>query len=280
MIRYVSFVLVICFFHLSFALDHCGMTGVSCLLCFASTQTKSSSQPQTQSKKKKTLKKPAKPRLTKVEITVAEAEKLGMYDIIKLYMGDMCIKEVPFFLSLHRCFYRDPRIADGDTLFLSRSTLQSLKNRAIDLRHINELRESSIRNIDSLLLYKEKKSRKKEALCNFIVYVDPGSYEIPKTGASITVPNRLAGSINYSSKTGKMVVYMHTMGVKLNLPLYAKALTLGLIGDMDIGFAELERSPDSWTAILLYVKGKNDPKKSGWSFNVTECNSIRPHSEE
>jgi hypothetical protein len=254
-----------------------GIQVISHAFIQASAPVKTKSKSKTAGKKKKN---PIKPRITKVEISVAEAEKLGMYDIVKLYMNDMCIKEIPFFLSLHRCFYRDPRIASGDTLFLSRSTLQALKNRAIALHHIDELRESSIRNIDSLLLYKERKNRKKEALCSFIVYVDPGSYEIPKTGASISVPNRLAGSIYYTSTTGKMVVYMHTMGVKLNLPLYAKALTLGLISDMDIGFAELERAPDSWTAILLYVKGNDESKKSGWSFNVTECNTIRPHSED
>jgi hypothetical protein len=221
-----------------------------------------------------------KPRITKVEIGIPEAEKMGMYDIIKLYMNDMCIKEVPFFLSLHRCFYRDVRIANGDTLFLSKATLQGLKDRAIVIHHINELRGSSIRNIDSLLLYKEKKNRKKEALCNFTVYLDPGTYEIPRTGASVSVPGKLSGSIYYASATGKMVVYIHTTDVKLILPMYAKALTFGLIGDMDIGFAELQRSGDSWTAILLYVSGKNESKKSGWSFNVTECNTIRPHSEE
>jgi hypothetical protein len=255
----------------------------SCLQALSQTIVQASAQTQKKIKSKPTgkKKKPArKPRITKVEIGIAEAEKLGIYDIVKLYMNDMCIKEVPFFLSLHRCFYRDSRIANGDTLFLSRQTLQALKNRAVAIHHINELRESAIRNIDSLLLYKEKKNRNKEALCNFIVYVDPGSYEIPRTGAGISVPTRLAGSIHYTSTTGKMVVYLHTMGIKLNLPLYAKALSFGLIGDMDIGFAELERSPDGWTAILLYVKGSNESKKSGWSFNVTECNKIRPHSEE
>jgi hypothetical protein len=259
------------------AADCANIQLISNAFVLASASAQPVQKSKTPAKNKKTT---LKRRGSKIEIGIAEAEKLGMYDIVKLYMNDMCIKEIPFFLSLHRCFYRDARIANGDTLFLSRPTIQALKDRAIELHHINELRESSIKNIDSLLLYKEKKNRKKEALCNFTVYVDPGSYEIPKTGASIEVPRKLAGSIYYNSTNGKMVVYMHTMGIKLKLPLYAKALTLGLISDMDVGFAELERGPDNWTAILLYVKGTNDSKKSGWSFNVTECNTVRPHSEE
>jgi hypothetical protein len=147
-------ILIVCFFRFSSALDLCGLQLVSQAQCHAVAQTKTKSK---QKIAKKVAKK--KPRITKVEIGVADAEKLGMYEIVKLYMGDMCIKEIPFFLSLHRSFYRDPRIANGDTLYLSRPTLQALKNRAISLHRINELRESAIRNIDSLLLYHGQTTR-------------------------------------------------------------------------------------------------------------------------
>lgn len=235
-------------------------------------------------KPKKTInkKKPVanKTRITKSHVTVQEAEARGVYDVINLYINDMCIKEVPFFLSLHRSFYNDERLVKGDTLVLARIVLQVIKNRAVEIRHIDELRESSLNNVDSMYLYKEKKNRKNESLCNFTVFVDPGAYEIPKTGASVRVPDKIAGSLYFNTKTGKMVVYVHTMGIKLELPAYAKALTLGIIGDMDIGFAELEREPEGWKAVLLYTKEKDDSKKTGWSFNLTECNRIRPCSEE
>jgi hypothetical protein len=244
----------------------------------ATSHVLSAKKPKKTHVKKKPVAK--KPRVTKSHVTVQEAEARGVYDIINLYINDMCIKEVPFFLSLHRSFYKDERLLKGDTLVLAKLVLQVLKNRAVEIRHIDELRESSIKNVDSMYLYKEKKNRKNESLCNFAVFVDPGAYEMPKTGASVRVPEKIAGSLYYNSRTGKMVVYVHTMGIKLELPAYAKALTLGLIGDMDLGFAEIEREPEGWKAVLLYTKEKDDSKKTGWSFNVTECNKIRPCSEE
>jgi hypothetical protein len=243
----------------------------------AKTPVPKTSQSKPNKTKKKTLKKQ---RPEKMAITLKEAETRGVYGILKMYIDAMCIKEIPFFISLHRCFYNDRRISTGDTLVLDRSTLQTLKQREVDLHHINELMFSSIRNVDSLYLYKERKNKSNEDLCNFMAFVHPGSYDIPKTGASVQIPAIVAGSIHYSDRTGRMVVYMHTSGIRLELPTYAKALTFGLISDMDIGFAELFRGENGWTAALLYTKGKESQKKTGWSFNLTECNSVRPFSEE
>jgi hypothetical protein len=263
---------------------------LSCCTAFAaplagnsSSQTFHHGSSRTNSGKKTVVKKKSavpQKRITKSHVTVTEAEARGVYDIINLYINEMCIKEVPFFLSLHRSFYKDERLVKGDTLVLAKLVLQLLKNRAVEHHHIGELRESSVKNVDSMYLYKEKKNRKNESLCNFSVFVDPGAYEIPKTGASVRVPEKIIGSMYYNSKTGKMVVYVHTMGIKLELPAYAKALTLGIINDMDIGFAELEREPQGWKAVLLYTKGKDNSKKSGWSFNLAECSGIRPCTEE
>jgi hypothetical protein len=246
---------------------------------YASATSPSKTKSQVKSDKKRN-KPEAKRRVTRFYVTVQEVEAKGIYDVISLYIGEMCIKEVPFFLSLHRSFYRDPRIANGDTLVLRKSVLQSLQNHAIEIRHLDELRESSIKNIDSMYLFKEKKNRKNKSLCNLTIFLDSGPYEIPKTGAKVRVPNKITGSVFYNNKTGTMMVYVHTMGIKLELPGYAKALTLGLIGDMDIGFAGIERTATGWKALLLYSKEKNDAKKTGWSFNVSECNKIRPCTEE
>jgi hypothetical protein len=267
-----------CFCFNAFAAPLASIDAFSQAFFQASSRASSAKKPKKTIIKKKTAIKI--PHATKSHVTITEAEARGVYDVINLYINDMCIKEVPFFLSLHRSFYKDDRLAKGDTLVLARIVLQVLKNRAVDIRHIDELRESSLKNVDSMYLYKEKKNRKNESLCNFTVFVDPGAYEIPKTGASVRVPDKIAGSLYYNIKTGKMVVYVHTMGIKLELPAYAKALTLGIIGDMDIGFAELEREPEGWKAVLLYTKEKNDSKKTGWSFDLTECNRIRPCSEE
>jgi hypothetical protein len=269
---------IFCFCFNAFAAPHATIDAFSQAFFQATSSASLSKKPKKTITKKKAVSKTF--HATKSHVTVTEAEAYGVYDVISLYINDMCIKEVPFFLSLHRSFYKDERLAKGDTLVLAKLVLQVLKNRAVEIRHMDELRESSLKNVDSMYLFKEKKNRKNESLCNFIVFVDPGAYEIPKTGASVRVPDKIAGSLYYNSKTGKMVVYVHTMGIKLELPAYAKALTLGIIGDMDIGFAELEREPEGWKAVLLYTKEKDDSKKTGWSFNLTECNRIRPCSEE
>ena len=193
----------------------------------------------------------------------------------------MCIKEIPFFIALHRCFYQDKRLPKGSRLVLRRNTIQSLKNKAANLHGMDELEESLIYKLDSLILYKLRKNRHKKYLCNFIAHVDSGSYEIPKTGAKLIVPDKIKGSIYYNRKnlTNKMTVYLHTGGIKLELPTYAKRVTLGLLHDMDVGIAELEFIKESWVARLLYVKSKDNPQRKGWSFNMTSCNKIRPYSK-
>jgi len=214
-------------------------------------------------------------------IRLADVEKLGAYDIMKLYNEEMCVKEIPFLIALHRCFYQDKRLPKGFKLVLRQSTIYPLKRKAIELHGMKELEESMIYKLDSLMLYKLRKNRYKKNLCNFIAYLDSGAYEIPETGAKLVVPGVIKGSIYYNrkGKGNKMTVYLHTGGIKLELPAYAKRITLGILSDMDIGIAELEFTKGNWVARLLYVKSRENPKKKGWSFNMTKCNKIRPYSK-
>ena len=216
--------------------------------------------------------------LPRHRVTLKETESLGVYDIMHLYIEDMCIKEIPFFLALHRCFHRDKRLARGAMLLLDKKTLTALHQKSVMHHGMEQLKKSSLRDLDSLFLYRKRKNRKNKSLCNFILYMKPGEYEIPKTGATVCVPGRIAGSVHYGTTTGKMVVYVHTGGIRLNLPRYAKTLTLGMVGDMDIGFAELEYTSKEYVARLLYVESAENRKRKGWSFNVTECRKIRPYT--
>jgi hypothetical protein len=75
-----------------------------------------------------------------------------------------------------------------------------------------------------------------------------------------------------------MTVTIFTRGVKLVLPGFAKVLSLGMINDMDIRYAELLPLGKGYEARLLYATKEKDVKKRGWSFNVTECNKIRPYA--
>jgi hypothetical protein len=223
-------------------------------------------------KKKKTPYRPVKRWLT-----VAGIEARSVYVSMKNWNATMCIKEVPFLLALHRAYYKDARLFRGDTLALANETVMMLVRKASDEFSLPELLSSSIAKIDSMYIFKERKNRVDSKICNMVLYVVPGDYEIPNTGASITLPAKIAGSVSYNVKTGKMVVYIHTGGIQLQLPGYAKALTFGLLKDMDIGFAELERVRGAWTARLLYVGDGKDAKKKGWTLNITECNKIRPY---
>ncbi len=212
-------------------------------------------------------------------ITIAEIERRGVYDIMVLYIDEMCIKEAPFFLALHRCYAPDPRLASGKTLMLDKLTILQLRDRAGKREGMRELRRGDLGRVDSIFLYKEAQNRRNRSLCNFIAYVDPGAYAIPKTGAQVQLPEKVFGSIHHNRKTGKMVVYVHCAGIKLRLPLYAKAISLGMLDDLDIGFAELEQEKSrSWTARLLYRNKANAPRR-GWMFNLTECRRIRPYSD-
>ena len=57
-----------------------------------------------------------------------------------------------------------------------------------------------------------------------------------------------------------MTVYLHTGGIKLELPRYAKRISLGILQDMDIGIAQLEFVNFNWVTRLLYVKSADNPK--------------------
>jgi hypothetical protein len=219
-------------------------------------------------------------KIPRIHVDIDEVESRGFYPIMKNYIDDMCIKELPFFIAMHRCFYDDRRLRRGSMFVVRRHTLQGLRRRAADVHGMESLAQSDIVRLDSLCLYKRPGKRSNRFLCDLIVYCEKGGYEIPETGAKIVVPRVLMGSIYYNKKhSSRMVVYLHTGGIKLELPGYAKKLSLGVIGDMDIGFAELEYMYNTWNARLLYVSSKGDEQRKGWTFNVTECKKIRPYSE-
>jgi len=224
----------------------------------------------------------AQSKYTRV-IRLDQVERRGVYDIMKLYIDEICIKEIPFFIALHRCFYQDKRLPRGYQLLLNKNTIMALKKNAISLHNIGELEKSLIHNIKNIVFYKKKKNRFKKSLCNFIIDIEPGAYKIPKTGgAKFVVPGKIMGSIYYNRKnrTNKMTVYLHTGGIKLELPKYAKRISLGILSDMDIGIAELEFIRMNWITRLVYVKSKDNPQRKGWSLNTTECNKIRPYSSK
>jgi hypothetical protein len=214
----------------------------------------------------------------RIDISLEEAEARGVFNVMRHFGEEVCIREIPLFLALHRCFYADQRLLHGTRLVLERKTIVRLLQKAARIKESAELSASSTAKIDSLVLYRKKENRRNKKLCNFIAYVEPGSYLIPKTDARIALPQKVAGSILYEPKKGSMIVYIHTGGIKLELPSYSKTLSLGMIGDMDIGMAELEYGRDGWTARLLYMKENKAKDIKGWSFNVTECRKIRPYS--
>jgi hypothetical protein len=53
---------------------------------------------------------------------------------------------------------------------------------------------------------------------------------------------------------------------------------LGMITDMDVRYAELLPADNGFEARLTYASQGKPAKKKGWSFNVTECNKIRPYA--
>ena len=215
-------------------------------------------------------------------VSYNELKNRGFFKIVGQYSGDMCVKEIPFLIALHRSFYQDKRLVNGYRLTMSKKTIIALKNRAKYLKNMKELKKSLIYKIDSLTIYKKKKNRLNKKLCNFVLYIKPGAYEIPKIGAKLVVPKKVYGSIYYNKKvhTKKMVVYLHSSGIKLELPGYAKAISLGMIHDMDIGIAEIEYIQRAWITKLLYVSTKRNTKRKGWSFNLSKCNRIRPYSKK
>ena len=217
-----------------------------------------------------------------VRVSSSEVIKRGFFKVIGQYSGSMCVKEIPFLIALHRSFYLDKRLTNGYRLTLGKKTITVLKNRAKNLKNMKELKKSLIYKIDSLTIYKAKKNRLNKKLCNFILYIQPGPYEIPKTEAKLVVPKKVYGSIYYNknASTKKMTVYLHSSGIKLELPGYAKAISLGMINDMDIGIAEIEYAQKVWTTKLLYVSKKRNTKHRGWSFNLSNCNKIRPYSKK
>jgi hypothetical protein len=87
------------------------------------------------------------------------------------------------------------------------------------------------------------------------------------------------GAIACNPATGRFLIAIFSKGVRLELPSYAKILSLGILSDMDIGYAELIPSESSFEARLLYATNEKEVKRRGWSLNITECNKIRPYAK-
>jgi hypothetical protein len=229
------------------------------------------------SSRKKSVRKPVY-RPCKRHLTLEEVEATHVYRTIESYLYRMCIKEVPFFLALHRSYYRDPRLDKRDTLVLRKQVLQSLLFNASNTLNTSELTISPVINIDSMMIFRPKVKNGKTTRCNMIIYTVPGAYEIPKTGAKVSVPGVLRGTVARNTKTGSILVTIFSKGVKLQLPHYAKVLSLGMISDIDVRYAELLPAGNGFEARLLYAAKEKQVKKRGWSLNVTECNKIRPYA--
>jgi hypothetical protein len=211
-------------------------------------------------------------------LTFKEVEDNNIYTAIESTLYRMCIKEVPFFLALHQCYYRDKRLNRGDTLVLSKKVLSTLLMFASQRLRTSELTISPVINIDSMMLYRPKEKKKGAIRCGMIIYTVPGVYTIPKTDAKISVPNILWGTVSKYDKSDCIFVTIFSKGVQLQLPSYAKVMSLGMITDMDIRYAELVPSGPGFEARLLYAAKEKRTKKRGWSLNVTECNKIRPYA--
>jgi hypothetical protein len=242
-------------------------------LALATASTKKKSATRTRKKAALPKKKPSK-----CQVTIAEVESRKIYSIIESYLYRMCIKEVPFFLALHRCYYRDARLDRGDTLVLTKTVLSALLMSAAQKLSTSELTVSPVLNIDSLLLFRLKAKRGRTTPCVIVIYMVPGAYEIPNTGARVTVPHILRGTVSLNAKTQHTFVTVLSRGVKLQLPGYAKLLSLGMIADIDVRYAELLPADNGFEARLMYASQGTPAKKKGWSFNVTECNKIRPYA--
>ena len=222
---------------------------------------------------------PQKKRVTKWRLTFQEIEGKGIYSAIESYMYRMCLQEVPLFLALHKCYYKDDRLVKGDTLVLTKPVMQSLLLNVASHLGTSDLNISPVTNIDSMVLFRNRGQKPASTNCNIVLYVQADAYEIPKTGAKITIPSVVKAGIAYNATSGKILVAVFSKGVRLELPGYAKVLSLGMISDMDIGYAELIPSESSWEARLLYATKEKEVKRRGWSFNITECNKIRPYAK-
>jgi hypothetical protein len=210
-------------------------------------------------------------------LTVAEIEDKGIYQAMETHMYRMCIREVPFFLALHKCFYKDPMLDNGDSLMVKKEVIQALLNGAAERFMEKELTGSPATGIDSILIFRYNGKNGKSSSCNIIIYAPADAYDIPKTGAKVRVPEKTRGTVVFDEGTGSMKVTVFSPGVKLELPGYAKTLSFGLITDMDISYAELVPADNAFEARLLYSPKEKDIEKRGWSLNITECNKIRPY---
>jgi hypothetical protein len=261
--------------------DYSGPIVVGAVVSAAKTKVAASSSASKKKAKKPAAVSPPKKtaRTKKWYLTFPEIEKKGIYPAIESYMYRMCLQEVPLFLALHKCFYKDDRMVKGDTLVLKKQVLQALLLNVASHLGTSDLNISPVTNLDSMMLFRNKGQNPASTNCNIIIYTQADAYEIPKTGARIQVPAVIRGAIACNASTGKVLVAVFSKGVRLELPGYAKILTLGAISDMDIGFAELIPSESSYEARLLYATKEKDVKRRGWSFNITECNKIRPYAK-
>jgi hypothetical protein len=218
-------------------------------------------------------------RTTRWCLTFQEMEKKGIYSAIESYLYRMCLQEVPLFLALHKCFYKDLRLAKGDTLVLKKPVMQTLLLNVASHLGTGDLNISPVTNIDSMVLFRNKRQKPSSTNCNVVIFAHADAYDIPKTGAKIDLPAVTRGAIACNPATGRVLVAIFSKGVRLELPAYAKILSLGILTDMDIGYAELVPSESAFEARLLYATNEKEVKRRGWSLNITECNKIRPYAK-
>jgi hypothetical protein len=253
----------------------CSLLSISTSLALAATTASPKKKSATRTRKTDA---PQEKKPSKRYVTIAEVESRNFYSSIESYLYRICIKEVPFFLALYNTYCKDARLNRSDTLVLTKNVLSALLVTASHRLSTSELTVSPVLNIDSIMIFRPKGKRGGTTRCGMIIYTVPGAYEIPKTGARITVPPILRGTVSQNAKTRSMSVTVLSRGVKLQLPGYAKLLSLGIITDMDVRYAELLPADNGFEARLMYASQGTAAKKKGWSFNVTECNKIRPYA--
>lgn len=211
-------------------------------------------------------------------LAAQEISRAGFFQAMEQLSYRMCLQEVPFFLALHQCFYKDERLDRKDTLVLKKRVMQSLLAEASKQLSSGDLTISPATSIDSMWLFRAAGKRGGATTnCNIAIFTRAGSYEIPKTGASIAVPAVVKAAIVKNERDGSVTVTIFSRGVKLELPGYAKILSFGMLSDMDISYAELRPVDPAFEARLLYAPKEKDVARRGWSFNITECNKIRPY---
>ena len=147
-------------------------------------------------------------------LTVAEIEAQGIYPAMEALMYRMCIREVPFFLALHKCYYKDPMLDNGDSLMIKKEVIQALLAGAASRYGEKELTGSPATGIDSMMIFRYKGKGARTTSCNIIIYAPADAYVIPKTGAKVKVPPKTKGTVVYNEGAGSLTVTVFSPGRK------------------------------------------------------------------